>query len=234
MTDEIKESFWDYKVVIRFLRKTNEAEIRSIFAKLNTNSVVLNDQELRNARYMGKFKLLAERLADNPFFQKVGLFTPREVRRMLDIEYVSELLVLEIFGITNKKDLLESSYANYDEDFPLETEYEEDFNIVINLIRSLINNETKALFKTKSNFYSLFGSSLEFYKRTSNTQYINPKKVSEALFEIINCAKINKFDDDKPEIEAYFDAVGRAASDKSRRVKRQDILVKSIYETEGI
>ena len=153
---------------------------------------------------------------------------------MLDIEYVSELLILEIFGITNKKDLLESSYINYDEDFPLETEYEEDFNIIINLIRSLITDETKALFKTKSNFYSLFGSSLQFYKTTNKTQFDNPRNVGGALFDIINAAKLNEFDDDRPEIEAYSDAVSRAASDKSRRVRRQDILVNAICKVEGL
>ena len=234
LTVEQKEIFWDYKVVIRFLRKTNDAEIRSIFAKLNTNNVVLNDQELRNARFTGKFKNLAERLADNPFFQKIGLFTPREVRRMIDIEYVSELLILEIFGITNKKDLLESTYINYDEDFPLETEYEEDFNIVINLIRSLINDRTKALFKTKSNFYSLFGACLSFYKTTGKTQFDQPGKVSEEFYTLIGRAKNNDFDDQIPEIEEYYDAVSRAASDKSRRVKREDILTEIIKSIEGL
>lgn len=231
---EQKEIFWDYKVVVRFLRKTNEAEIRSIFAKLNTNNVVLNDQELRNARFTGKFKLLAERLADNPFFQKMGLFTPREVRRMIDIEFVSELLILEIFGVTNKKDLLESTYINYDEDFPLETEHEEDFNIVINLIRSLINDKTKALFKTKSNFYSLFGASLKFYKNTGRTQFSEPDKVSDEFYSLISRAKNSDFDDQAPEIEEYSDAVSRAASDKSRRVKREDILTAKIATIEGL
>jgi hypothetical protein len=228
LSDLQKEAFWDYKVVIRFLRKTNEAEIRSIFAKLNTNNVVLNDQELRNARFTGKFKQLSERLADNPFFQKVGLFTPREVRRMIDIEYVSELLLLEIFGVNNKKDLLESSYINFDEEFPLESDYEEEFNVVINMIRSLINNETNSYFKTKSNFYSIFGACLRFYRATGKTQFDDPTKITEVLFSIIKKAKLNEFDDSKPEIEAYYDAVSRAASDKSRRFKREEILVAEI------
>lgn len=233
LPDTKKEEFWDYKVVIRFLRKTNEAEIRSIFAKLNTNNVVLNDQELRNARFTGKFKQLSERLADNPFFQKIGLFTPREVRRMIDIEYVSELLLLAIFGVNNKKDLLESTYINFNEEFPLESDHEEEFNIVINMIRSLMNSENNAYFKTKSNFYSLFGACLRFYRETGKTQYSESKKIAESLLNIIKKAKLNEFDDDKPEIEAYSDAVSRAASDKSRRFKREEILVTEIYAIEN-
>lgn len=41
LNDTEKESFWDYKVVVRSLRKTNIAEIRSLFTRLNTNNITL-------------------------------------------------------------------------------------------------------------------------------------------------------------------------------------------------
>ncbi|MEZ9398553.1 DUF262 domain-containing protein [Vibrio splendidus] len=230
---EQKESFWDYKVVIRTLRKTNEAEIRSVFAKLNTNNVVLNDQELRNARFTGRFKQLSERLADNPIFQKVNLFTPRDVRRMLDIEYVSELLLRLIYGPTNKKDLLETTYINYDEEFPMEFEAEEEFNIALNLVRTLINNDTKIYFKSKSNFYTLFGICLNYYRTTELTSFTKSVDISTQIAEIISKAKSSDFDDSRPEIEEYSDAVSRAASDKSRRSKREEILFNVLKEVEG-
>ncbi|MCG8669072.1 MAG: DUF262 domain-containing protein [Pseudomonadales bacterium] len=234
LTPEMKETFWDYKVVIRMLRKTNEAEIRSLFSKLNTNNVVLNDQELRNARFTGRFKMLAERLADNPFFQKLGLFTPRDVRRMIDIEFVSELLLREVFGITNKKDMLENAYLNFNEEFPLESDYEETFNIIINLIRSISFKDNQTFFKTKSNFYSIFGACLRFNEETESTQFSNPKQVANSLLDIISRAKAGEYSDDRPEIEEYSDSVSRAASDKSRRFKREDILYSVIKEAEGI
>ena len=59
LSPEIKGLFWDYKIVVRSLRQTNDEEIRSLFTKLNTNNIALNDQELRNARYVGRFKELA-------------------------------------------------------------------------------------------------------------------------------------------------------------------------------
>ncbi|HHI4977826.1 TPA: DUF262 domain-containing protein [Vibrio parahaemolyticus] len=231
---EQKGAFWDYKVVIRYLRKTNEAEIRSVFAKLNTNNVVLNDQELRNARFTGRFKQLSERLADNPIFQKVNLFTPRDVRRMLDIEFVSELLLRLMFGPTNKKDLLESTYVNYDEEFPTEFESEEEFNIALTLVRSLINNETKANFKSKSNFYSLFGICIDYYRATDKTTFTKPDELASALSDLISKARASEFDDSAPEIEDYSNAVSRAASDKSRRVHREKILFNILKTIEDI
>lgn len=234
LSPEQKLAFWDYKVVIRNLRKTNEAEIRSVFAKLNTNNVVLNDQELRNARFTGRFKQLSERLADNPVFQKVNLFTPRDVRRMLDIEFVSELLLRLLFGPTNKKDLLESTYINFDEEFSMEVESEEEFNIALNLVRSLITNQTKLYFKSKSNFYTLFGICLDYYRLTERATFQKPDEVSSALVNIISSARSGDFDDSKPEIEDYADAVSRAASDKSRRVMREKILFNILKEIESV
>ena len=100
------------------MRRTSDAEIRDLFERLNTNTVALNDQEIRNAKYIGAFKQLAERLADSPIFQEMGLFSARDIRRMSDVEFISELLILTIQGISNKKDLVESYYARFEEELP--------------------------------------------------------------------------------------------------------------------
>ncbi len=53
-------------------------------------------------------------------FSKIGLFTPNDVRRMLDVEYISELTIALLNGIQNKKDKLENYYQLYEEDFSQE------------------------------------------------------------------------------------------------------------------
>lgn len=224
LPSELKTRFWDYKIVVRSLRQTNDEEIRSLFVKLNTNNIVLNDQELRNARYVGRFKELAERLADNPFFQSVGLFTPRDVRRMLDIEYVSELLVRQIAGVSNKKDLLDGFYTQYDDDFPLESKYEDEFNICINLARSIITTENQIIFKTKGNFYSLFGVCLDYYRRTSRTQFISNDAIAIAVSDFVSRVKSTDSVNQDKEVQEYQAASSRATSDKLHRAARERIL----------
>lgn len=233
LSPEEKRSFWDYKVVVRTLRNTNDAEIRDLFQKLNTNNVVLNDQELRNARYSGKFKDACERLADDPFFQHIGLFTPREVRRMEDIEFVSELLVLIIDGVQNKKDHLEEYYANNNEEFSNENQYELEFRTALNLLQQISNDENQALIKTKSNFYSLFGACAKYYRECKRTSFRSPMVVSENITDLLSSAKSLK-DDAQPNAIAreYYDAVSRAASDRSRRAKREKILFEIILNAE--
>ena len=231
---ESKESFWDYKVVVRTLRKTNDEEIRSIFTKLNTNNVALNDQELRNARYTGRFKQTAERLADNPYFQSIGLFTARDVRRMLDIEYVSELLVRQIFGVTSKKDMLETAYIKFEEDFPMESNYEDEFNSVLNLIRSILVQENQMFFKSKGNFHSLFGACVVFFRKIGKNQFSNPDEVKARLSSLASKIKLDEFDIENPDIKIYSEVSTRSTSDKSRRAERERILSSFIDEAEGI
>ncbi|WP_460164373.1 DUF262 domain-containing protein [Pseudomonas sp. S2_F03] len=229
-----KELFWDYKIVVRFLRKTNDDEIRNIFTRLNTNNVVLNDQELRNARYIGFFKQLAERLADNPYFQSIGLFTPRDVRRMLDIEYVSELLLRQVYGITNKKDLLELAYMEYDDEFPMEVEHETAFNTAIGLIKTILDKENLPLFKSKGVFHSLFGVCYEYYQKCDRPYFSNLEEVKGRLTELVIRAKNNQFAPEDVDIASYAEVSSRSTSDKSKRAERERIFWHIISTAEGL
>ena len=171
LTSEEKKDFWDYQIVVRGLSQTNDAEIRDLFERLNTNNIALNDQEIRNAKYKGRFKQAAERIADNPLFQSLGLFTARDIRRMQDVEYAGELLVRTVEGLSNKKDLLDEAYAANEEEFPREAEYQEEVDAAMTLLRTLITDGNKAQAKRKSNFFSIFGACLEYYRATKRASF---------------------------------------------------------------
>lgn len=229
-----KESFWDYKVVVRSLRKTNLAEIRDLFTRLNTNNITLNDQELRNARYIGRFKQFCERLADNPLFEEMGLFTARDMRRMLDVEFVSELVLRQVSGITNKKDLLEEHYATFEEEFPSESEYETEFTTALTLIWSIYDEANKGSYKTRGNFYSIFGCFIEYFRKTGKKTFNDPQSVKVKFSDFLSKVRNREFDDASPVIEEYQDAVSRASSDRSRRARREKIIWDMLVELEEI
>lgn len=65
LSDVEKTGFWDYKIVVRDVSGASDLEIRDLFKRLNINSVVLNDQELRHARYSSRFIRAMETLADD-------------------------------------------------------------------------------------------------------------------------------------------------------------------------
>lgn len=234
LDEDLKQSFWNYKIVVRGLSETNDAEIRGLFVRLNTNNVSLNDQELRNSRYKGRFKQAAERFADNPLFQELGLFTARDIRRMLDVEFASELLLLLVEGVTNKKDLLEDAYARFEVEFPGEARYEYEFNAAISLVRTLSSEANATTIKTKSNFFSIFGACVQFLRATGRASFSNALTIQTALTELLDAARSGNLEGKSVEFHEYTDAVTRAASDRGRRTKRQEIIYSLFTRLEGL
>jgi hypothetical protein len=88
-----KTAFWDYKIVVRDVSGASDLEIRDLFKRLNVNSVVLNDQELRHAEHEGHFIKTMEKLADDEWWLDAGIVTLRQIRRMEDVEFISELFI---------------------------------------------------------------------------------------------------------------------------------------------
>jgi uncharacterized protein with ParB-like and HNH nuclease domain len=232
LTPEEKNNFWTYNIVVRSLSQTNDLEIRNLFEILNTNNISLNDQEIRNAHYVGAFKQLAERMADNPLFQTIGLFTARDIRRMLDVEYASELLLLTIEGVTNKKEMLDFAYANFEEELPREAEYEAEFNISITLLHSLITAENRSFAKRKSNFYTLYGACLRYYRKNGRVNFRHADEVSDRVTRILRVNSLDAAQAAPVPYRIYFDAVTRAASDKGRRAGREEIMYSAIVSAD--
>lgn len=153
---EQKKAFFQYNFVVRILPDVNDAELRAIFQRLNKNVVALNKQELRQATYSGPFIRLMNTISDKDAFSKIGLFTPNDVRRMLDVEYISELTIALLNGIQNKKDKLEYYYQLYEEDFSDEEYVKNIYDVVLGELIRILPNISSTRWSKKTDFYSLF------------------------------------------------------------------------------
>ncbi|QWF82087.1 DUF262 domain-containing protein [Amycolatopsis sp. CA-230715] len=151
-----KRRFFEYKFVVRTLPELRDEQIREIFGRLNRNNVALNRQELRHATYWGSFISCMEDLAKNPFWVNSGIFTSNDIRRMLDVEYVSELASGALYGPQNKKYNLEKFYASFEEEFPDRERVENIFSSVLGELDGLLAWPTKLRWSRKVDFYSLF------------------------------------------------------------------------------
>lgn len=78
----------DFSLRVVTFKKTSDPKLRfEIFKRLNTGAVALNDQELRNCVYRGKYNSLLKELAtDSDFRYLLGLTC--EEKRMKDVELV--------------------------------------------------------------------------------------------------------------------------------------------------
>ncbi|CAM5465332.1 DUF262 domain-containing protein [Streptomyces parvulus] len=154
--DNLKKRIWQYRFVVRSLPIMEEEEIRNIFGRLNRNNVALNGQELRQATYWGEFITCVNKLSQDDFWVSSNIFTANDFRRMLDIEYVGELVVASLFGPQNKKATLDRFYGAFEEDFPDRERVESVFAKVLSEVAEILEWPNKLRWSKKIDFYALF------------------------------------------------------------------------------
>ena len=165
LNPEQKRKFWDYVIIVDFVETTDSLSINEIFDRLNRNSKNLNDQELRHARYSGWFIDEVERETQNPLWGDVGISTKTKSKRMGDIQFVSQLLmvVLEKKIVGFEQNHITEIYAAY-EDPSDNQEFDEDLYLqekekTKKYIEQMENTDQHVITKwakTANNFYTLW------------------------------------------------------------------------------
>lgn len=95
----------------------DDPTVLEIFARINTYSVALTKQELRNGKFFGVFKTSMYGLALDhlQFWRQTKLFTETSIARMNEVEFISELAIMLLDGIQDKKKTIDAFYRNLDE-----------------------------------------------------------------------------------------------------------------------
>ena len=176
LSDSLQDGIRYFNVrTITFKRESDPNLKFEIFERLNTGSVSLNDQELRNCIYRGEFNTLLKELSeDSDFTSLLGLKKPD--KRMKDIE-----LALRFAAFYH------ATYLNYKPPMKnfLNTEAEKHHNL------SKDNaHELKAALKNACQVIrSMFGKNAfkRFYKGSDKDPlgYWEPKKFNASLYDIL-------------------------------------------------
>jgi len=173
LPDEAKIALLEYVFAVENISKASPTELNEAFDRLNRNVARLNKQELRHARFGGEFIRKVEQLAEHPFWSQIGVATPARIRRMLDVEYVSELYVVSMAGTQESKDSLDEIYATNDREIANEEHADKTFLATQDFLR-----QVDALYPLKS---TRFGNLADFYSLWSAiTNLINENVDLEA------------------------------------------------------
>lgn len=154
----IQDLIWNYQLAVQELRGWSDEQIRALFRRLNYVVEKLNKQEMRHSQYFGEFVDAVETLAEDPFWDRIALFSRRDSQRMKDIEFVSELFVLVIDGPQDQQKTLDDFYANYDVEFPEKRKFMHRFRSVLQSILSIETVLRETRFAKKADFYGMFGA----------------------------------------------------------------------------
>lgn len=238
LSDELKKAVFNYSFVVRILPEMPDVQLRSIFQRLNRHVVSLNRQELRHATYWGEFISCAEKLADDDRWSPMAVFTPNDIRRMLDVEFISELIIGHLHGVQNKKDTLDDWYQTYEKEFDARREVEKTFSLVLGELHTLLPNIAETRWRKKSDFYSLFLVLADMAK-----QFPLPRERRNEIGKALRAfgEAVDKYLRDPSKTEGvpenvikYATAVQRAASDLANRKRRRDILRQLILGKETV
>lgn len=156
-----KDAITQYSFICEVFYGVEDQTILQIFARLNTHAVKLNNQELRNGRYFGKFKQSAYGLALEhlEFWRNQNMFTEQAIARMSEVELASELIILMLDGIQDKKKSIDTFYEKYDDEFPERERVEQRFRSTIDALTEAAGEELKkTVFRRVPLFYSLFSA----------------------------------------------------------------------------
>lgn len=163
---------------ITFNKDSNQDLKFEIFERLNTGSVQLNDQELRNCIYRGRFNVLLKELSTDPDFTfLLGLNKPD--KRMKDIE-----LVLRFCAFHH------ATYLNY------KPPMKNFLNVEADKYREIGKDEAQQLKTAFKNACQIIRSMLgrnafkRFYKGTEKNPagHWEPKKFNASLYDVLMCS----------------------------------------------
>jgi hypothetical protein len=163
LPDEIQARIYEYKIDANDILSGDDSLIREIYSRVNKYNIALNQQELRRADFPGAFLRVSERLSESLFFERNRIFTALQRRRMLDVEFTSELLAILISGIQNKKERLDSFFQTYqiwnkDEETKVFNQFQDVITCIDTIFEKCKLSVQNTRFRQKSDFYSLFAS----------------------------------------------------------------------------
>lgn len=121
LTANQRSAFRMSKLSVGYLINADDADVIEIFGRLNWMSKRLNDQEKRNAQFGGEFKQFAVLHGTRRvnFWRAYGVFSPNDIARMQEVQFVSDLALNLLNGLTDfSQPKLNKLYASKDLEFP--------------------------------------------------------------------------------------------------------------------
>lgn len=242
---ETKETFWNYVLIVEMLPTVNEAAIRDTFERINRNSRKLERQEIRHAKYDGWFINEIETEAEKDEWKDFGIVTTARAKRMLDVQFLSELLAVNLKRKLHgfDQDWLDELYADYEELEENSTFVLDDFLGEISSTKEKVKRliefqpDIKGHLRAFGNFYTLWGF---LVLRTNDSfdasafassYHVFMDKVAAAIRTAGEDMGTGQLDDT---VRIYAANSRGASTDLSPRQSRHDQLARAMADVAGV
>lgn len=211
---ELKKTFLDYQITVEMLDSVEVTVVNEIFNRLNQNSRKLERQEMRHARFDGWFVNRAESEADEPFWKTIKISTAARIKRMQDVQFISELMISAINGGPTgfDQDAIDTEYARLDAPNEMDPPFAiDEFNSRFGEIRGFIQaveEESGAVTSFATNlahFYSLWSVLSALDDLPSVSQF--SERYSQFMGSVFEAIELSRdLEDDEQEVLASIDS----------------------------
>ena len=231
-----KKRFFSYEVCVRLLYTENVREVEDVFKRLNKFTLPLKPQELRNATYHSAFAKLAEALADDEYWAVNRIVTPASIRRMGDVEFMSDLLIGLLHGPQGgSARILDQYYEMYEpneDEIPGQAKLRHVFGETLASVQALFGDISKAeRWSNRADFYSLFvglGSLLEKSELPKGTKLKSLRKALEKFATDVSTNLESPNSTASASVKKFARAIEKGSNDKARRLVRHEVIVRLI------
>lgn len=171
----------EYELLVVVITEISDMKsITDFYYKVNRFGIKINRPEaIRSERFDNPLQNLIEKISDLPEFKELELFSTSNENRLLNQDFIGELLSLTFYDITDKKDHVDKLFdQSMDSSFIL-IDLEQDFMNILLKIKGLNDyfplKETR--YKQRNDFYTIFS----FLKRHNEIE----ERILQYMYEIL-------------------------------------------------
>lgn len=219
LDSETRRNIMQYLINVEQLPGATDTELTEVFNRLNKNVQRLNKQELRNAMYSGEFVKLAEEKSLDSFWENIGLITAARRRRMKDVEIISELLVVCMYGAQDGQNYLDDIYAANDNEMEEKEKIVQKYNRALDFLKRF-NDEFKLSESRLKNYTDLYSLWTAVIGNLENLDHIDIQDSAQRMNEFLQ----NVDQENGEQAEKYMAAAVQGTNKKSNRLIRAEIL----------
>ena len=235
VTGNERRQFFQYEICVRFLYTDDRLEVEDVFKRLNKYTLPLKAQEQRHATFHGAFSKLSEQLADDEYWAVNRIVSPAAIRRMADIEMMSDLLIGILHGPQGGSgkiiDQYYENYEQYEDEFPEQNRTKRQFVKALDTIKNLFPTIGDVpRWGNRADFYSLFilmGNLLRDYDLPRRSEKGVAAKLV-AFAEEVNRRLEKPTAKTGQAAKKYARAIEKGSNDKARRMDRHEALIEII------
>lgn len=188
----------------------DDVTVLTIFQRMNSTGLKLNNQEIRNATWFGEFKETSYALAyqQNQRWLNWELFSRQDVAQMKEVELTSDLLGLLLNGISvRSKASIDGLYKRFDETIPNKDQVVDQFTATFDKLEHVYgptgSRSSLRRFRTTAWFYAVFAaasgrlgrgpSAAELVRGMEQTELdIRTEAADESLIKVLRGATADK------------------------------------------